>query len=891
MTQSNTSEAGEALAQLRHAASNLLHAVGPVDSPEAAHTLCYFAFKTGEAFHKLGQLELAEACFATATQDSTVLLQGALTSVKDADLCGSLFCSRARCAWALGQQALACNLLEKASAALARCASAAASERLAATNFDLGRSLLADDDASAAVPLLLSAVSTSTAARAQQATAGAFDARLHYKVLQCLAVAHLKAGSPELALTCARQLASDAKAGGQAAAAAAARTAPFLAVNALCGCGRLDEAEEALGEGAEGAQGAHAELVLDSCACLVKAGRPAAAAAALLTLIKAAPQRTDAALRFLELILSGDAACRQAALRLLEAPACVEALKASAAAERRGEGAGEARKKLAHALALVWNAAAALFEQKEYTAARELFSAAGAYMLPEDPNRARAARAACLCHLALREPEEASNYIALADQLEGADAGSPSVQTKFLMLKVTLEKSGDDEDALAALGGFTACADFDVDFLLLAALEAQSKQALRCAQSAFTLLFTDACAPGSASALKVQNTPGYMSQLLRHLVRVTAAKWDAADVAAQAAGSSVESGRCDELSQQFSVAAERLGALGTSCFAGDDAQTAAQELSWFALSAWNAAVASSAETQRNWGAAARLFAASGAFMDALAACGDAGAAPAPSSPSRQLAWLLSAAAQLEVHATTHGEGDLAEAQHAIARCAAASSGAPVNASTAVFVLLISFTAKARAGDDEACLELLRGAESLPGLAAETILKLAKLACSDASPAVALRAYELCLRVMQRSAGVNYADLAHVLRKTLSLAEQAGGGAAGAAGADSREARMLRMYREASALLAGVPPGLYPPEEAHWLMTSAWNRGALLVKLGRAEAAEPLLKVGLELLKHAVKHSAGLEVHKAGMLDALAALTRKRDAAPNAVMRQSTIVTD
>ena len=127
MTQSNTSEAGEALAQLRHAASNLLHAVGPVDSPEAAHTLCYFAFKTGEAFHKLGQLELAEACFATATQDSTVLLQGALTSVKDADLCGSLFCSRARCAWALGQQALACNLLEKASAALARCASAAAS--------------------------------------------------------------------------------------------------------------------------------------------------------------------------------------------------------------------------------------------------------------------------------------------------------------------------------------------------------------------------------------------------------------------------------------------------------------------------------------------------------------------------------------------------------------------------------------------------------------------------------------------------------------------------------------------------------------------------------------------------------------------------------------------
>ncbi len=75
--------------------------------------------------------------------------------------------------------------------------------------------------------------------------------------------------------------------------------------------------------------------------------------------------------------------------------------------------------------------------------ARALFSAASSYAASGDPNRARAARAACLCLLALREPAEALRYIDLADQLEhagqgaasGAAAATPSVQTKFLKMK------------------------------------------------------------------------------------------------------------------------------------------------------------------------------------------------------------------------------------------------------------------------------------------------------------------------------------------------------------------------------------------------------------------------------------------------------------------------
>jgi hypothetical protein len=71
-------------------------------------------------------------------------------------------------------------------------------------------------------------------------------------------------------------------------------------------------------------------------------------------------------------------------------------------------------------------------------AARELFSAASAFAPAGDPNRARAARAASLCLLALRQPEEALRYVELADALEAGDGGAPahpSVQTKFLKLK------------------------------------------------------------------------------------------------------------------------------------------------------------------------------------------------------------------------------------------------------------------------------------------------------------------------------------------------------------------------------------------------------------------------------------------------------------------------
>jgi hypothetical protein len=72
----------------------------------------------------------------------------------------------------------------------------------------------------------------------------------------------------------------------------------------------------------------------------------------------------------------------------------------------------------------------------------------------------------------------------------------------------------DDEGALAALHTFTQCADFDIDFLYLAALESQSKSALRCAQEAYTLLYREVTTAGTAGAAKAASCPGYFAQLL-----------------------------------------------------------------------------------------------------------------------------------------------------------------------------------------------------------------------------------------------------------------------------------------------------------------------------------------------------------------------------------------
>ena len=329
----------------------------------------------------------------------------------------------------------------------------------------------------------------------------------------------------------------------------------------------------------------------------------------------------------------------------------------------------------------------------------------------------------------------------------------------------------------------------------------------------------------------------------RHLVKVTSAKWDAADAVAGRA----DPARSAELASQLNVAVQQLQALGVPAFAGNDPATAARELQWFSSNAWNAGLAASVELAHDWASVARLFAAAGTFLDAAdvppySFTDGAGDVHEAAAPSRRLAWLLAAGAALEVHSAVVAEDGafiLGEAQHALARYAAAADAAAAT-QTDIYFLLLSFTACSRAEDEAGCFAILRKAESMPALTADTALKLARLAsmaavASDSGSVVAFRAYELCLRVMQRAPGGSLKDISYVLRKLATLSEQGAGD--GGVGGDNRDVRLLRALRDASPILAAAPAGAYPSEEAVWLVTTAWNRGALLAKLGRPESAE------------------------------------------------------
>ena len=238
---------------------------------------------------------------------------------------------------------------------------AAASERLASVHFDLARACLAADDSTAAVQLLQTAATHAAAARA---TGVPTAARLHLKTLQCLAVAHLKAGSHASALNCARVLAETATAapagdgGRNAAAASAGRAARFLCINALCGLCRVEEAVEMLAAAASDADGA-SELFAESAISVMRAGRADAATAAIRALLAAGSAHAHATVRFFESALADEHA-RSAALELLAVPDVAGVLK--------GEPGGD--KRTLHLQALLWNTATQQFESKNCACVR-----------------------------------------------------------------------------------------------------------------------------------------------------------------------------------------------------------------------------------------------------------------------------------------------------------------------------------------------------------------------------------------------------------------------------------------------------------------------------------------------------------------------------------------
>lgn len=59
---------------------------------------------------------------------------------------------------------------------------------------------------------------------------------------------------------------------------------------------------------------------------------------------------------------------------------------------------------------------------------------------------------------------------------------------------------------------------------------------------------------------------------------------------------------------------------------------------------------------------------------------------------------------------------------------------------------------------------------------------------------------------------------------------------------------LTILRDAASLLAAAPAGAFPPLEARYLITTAWNRGATHSKFGRMGDAEAFMGMAMRMVR-------------------------------------------
>lgn len=66
---------------------------------------------------------------------------------------------------------------------------------------------------------------------------------------------------------------------------------------------------------------------------------------------------------------------------------------------------------------------------------------------------------------------------------------------------------------------------------------------------------------------------------------------------------------------------------------------------------------------------------------------------------------------------------------------------------------------------------------------------------------------------------------------------------------SSDAEKLSLLAEITRLVKSCQPGVYPPKELLWLITTVWNRGCSHAKYRRMQQALPFMEAALSLLDY------------------------------------------
>ncbi|KAJ4843231.1 TPR repeat-containing protein zip4 [Turnera subulata] len=830
-------------ASLRHVASDMLSLASDVSGvPSPVVKSASFYLKTGLIWHDLKSFDLASTCFERAADLASKLDVAKISDSGERKLLFDLNLARSRTAWELSDRNLAVALLNRAKTLLF--GSSDHYKLLADEYLSFAKSILSSNHDEAnnmalteALKLMNEALDLcekgSSTARTREQVMELKELRL--KSLRFISAVHLQKGEYDSVIKCVRVLREGGTDGGDHHA-----SLPVLAMKAWLGLGRYGEAEKEL-RGMVVNKGIPEGVWISAVEAYFEAAGTAGAETAkgvFLGLLGRCHVSAGAAVRLAHRVVGSGGVGDGARVKAKVVSELVSDERVVALF------AGEAATKERTAMhAILWNCASDHFRLKDYETSAEMCEKSLLYMPHDLENRilrAKGFRVLCLCYLGLSQLDRAQEYINEAEKLE------PNIASAFLKFKIYLQKN-DKDGAINQLQAMRTCLDFTPEFLCLSAHEAVACRVVPVAVAALSNLLNFYTAGKTMPVAEVV--------VLRTVITIL----------------TQDTGSEQEVLKFLKRAHERASELGTDAFFGKE-EAGRRERNWFAVMSWN--LGTNCGKEMNYELSVE-------FM--ILVCEFYGLIDGQEDETRVIvckSLILAVSGMIKLERQRNATLIDSEVKQAIKLLDRAgkmltsiSTGAPTqdgkfSTIEPDFFFMYTFIAydihgRLDNGGPQQLLLVKDFANSKackPKYLLEIGLDASEGPRSD--PEVATFALSQCLSALLSSPSPGYQDVALALRRLIAVATIHKG--------DADDDAVHGMYKQAYRIMVGLKEGEYPIEEGKWLATSAWNRSALPVRLGKADAAKKWMNVGLDLARKVP----GMETYRACMEDFLAAFEKQ-----------------
>ncbi|KAL6522328.1 hypothetical protein OROHE_016881 [Orobanche hederae] len=840
LSNASTAKISEEHAKLRQVSAELLYLTADVAGiPSPAFKAALFYYKTGLIWYDLKKLELANTCFEKATDLVSNIEINSLSDDDERKFLLDLNLARSRSAWEVLDRNLAIALLNRSKNLLfgvSRNYNALANQYLS-----FGKTLLSLSEVFSVndvLKLMNDALELcEKGLRVVKKTDETLNLKeLRLKTLRFIAAAHLQNDEFESVLKCVKVLREVGSSGDHHPSLS------VLAMKAWLGLGRYGEAEKEL-RGMVLNKGIPEGVWVSAVESYFLAAGAAGAETVkgvFLGLFERCHVSAGAAIRVVSRVVGNGLSNGEGMkVRANVVSELVVDERVVALFDRE-----DAAKERTTMHALLWNCAAEYFRSKDYLLSAAMFEKALLYVPHGVENRilrAKGYRVLCLCYLGLLQLDRAEEYINEAEKLE------PNIASSFLKFKIFLQKN-DHNGAIAQMQAMPSCLDFTTDFISLSAHEAVACGSLPVSVASLSLLlhFYSTGRPMPTNEVVIFRTlvtilgedPANDTDILKHM-------------------------------KQAHV---RQSEIGADLFFGKG-EVGRREKNWFAGNAWNFGVRTGQD--KNYDLSSEFFKLASKFYGVL---GEGETEGNEAMVCKSVVLAVSAIIADEKHKNVklletevrHAIELLGKAGKILTSSSASArknedQGAGIQPNFFFIYTWSAFNLYSRLSDMAVQqLPLVKNFASSKSCDPKHLLEIGLEASQgpQSNHEVATFALNACLASLLASPSPDYQTVALVLRKLISIGTIHKG--------DTDDDSIIEMYKHAYRIMVGLREGEYPVEEAKWLATTAWNRAAVPVKMGKMDMAKKWMNVGLEL---AMKVP-GMHTYKSCMEDYLAGFEKK-----------------